>query len=170
MTENTAIILDECGILTTYRGETFVKGAGYIKTYFVPLDDQFNLIKKEQSLDFYRTEDRQRYYTVRNTLLNDAASEYVFTEEDRKGSQSSLFSDILESRNATPSSIFYGEEEDRKQSQASLFSAGNEHRKESEGSIFSVRRPSQDIDSETASYKTDCSEETSVSKESVTLC
>ncbi|KAJ0182648.1 hypothetical protein K1T71_002017 [Dendrolimus kikuchii] len=66
VTENTAIILDECDILTTYRGETFVKGAGYIKTYFVPLDEHFNLIRKQQSLDFYRVEDRQRYYELRN--------------------------------------------------------------------------------------------------------
>ncbi|CAH2050190.1 unnamed protein product, partial [Iphiclides podalirius] len=48
VTENTAILLDGCGVLTSYRGETFVKGPGYIKTYFVPLDENFNLIKKDQ--------------------------------------------------------------------------------------------------------------------------
>lgn len=73
VTENTAIILDECGILTTYRGETFVKGAGYIKTYFVPLDEHFNLIRKENSLDFYRIEDRTRYYDIRNNILGESS-------------------------------------------------------------------------------------------------
>lgn len=53
VTENTAVILDECGILTTYRGETFVKGRGYIKTYFVPLDENYNLIKKQDSINYY---------------------------------------------------------------------------------------------------------------------
>ncbi|KAH9631463.1 hypothetical protein HF086_004624 [Spodoptera exigua] len=65
VTENTAIILDECDILTTCRGETFVKGAGYVKTYFVPLDENFNLIKKKNSMDFYRIEDRSRYFAVK---------------------------------------------------------------------------------------------------------
>lgn len=74
VTEKTAIILDECGILTTYRGETFVKGAGYIKTYFVPLDENFNLIKKENSINFYRIEDRTRYYNARNSILEDNIS------------------------------------------------------------------------------------------------
>lgn len=77
MTENTAIILDECDILTTYRGETFVKGAGYIKTYFVPLDEHFNLIRKQQSLDFYRIEDRQRYYELRNNNVFGSSMEEV---------------------------------------------------------------------------------------------
>ncbi|XP_049880355.1 adenylate cyclase type 2-like isoform X2 [Pectinophora gossypiella] len=69
VTENTAKILDDCGILTTYRGETFVKGAGYIRTYFVPLDEDFNLIKKDKCMIFYRTEDRNRYYNVKNEIL-----------------------------------------------------------------------------------------------------
>ncbi|KOB71252.1 Adenylate cyclase type 2 [Operophtera brumata] len=71
VTENTAIILDECDILTTYRGETFVKGAGYIKTYFVPLDENFNLIKKQQSMDYYRVQDRTRYFNIKNSLYNE---------------------------------------------------------------------------------------------------
>lgn len=82
VTENTAYILDECGILTTYRGETFVKGAGNIKTYFVPLDTNYNLIKKEHSMDYYRTEDRSRYYHLKNTLFNDDS----WTEDDRSES------------------------------------------------------------------------------------
>lgn len=78
--------MDECGILTTYRGETFVKGAGYIKTYFVPLDENFGLIKKEQSMDYYRINDRNRYYHLKNTLLN---SDDSSTEDDI--SQSSTY-------------------------------------------------------------------------------
>lgn len=75
VTENTAILLDECDILTTYRGETFVKGAGYIKTYYVPLDENFNLIKKDQSLHYYRLEDRNRYYNLRNTNFEEPYSD-----------------------------------------------------------------------------------------------
>ncbi|XP_026319728.1 adenylate cyclase type 2-like [Hyposmocoma kahamanoa] len=71
VTENTAYILDECGILTTYRGETFVKGAGYIKTYFVPLDEKFCLIKKEQSMEYYRIHDKSRYCHLKNAVLSD---------------------------------------------------------------------------------------------------
>ncbi|XP_068626941.1 adenylyl cyclase X E-like [Battus philenor] len=69
VTENTALLLDACGILTTYRGETFVKGPGYIKTYFVPLDENFNLIKKDQSDNYYRRiSNRKRYYSIRDDL------------------------------------------------------------------------------------------------------
>lgn len=46
MTENTAIVLDRQGILTQYRGKTFVKGVDYVRTYFVPLDEEFNMINK----------------------------------------------------------------------------------------------------------------------------
>lgn len=42
-----------------------MKGAGYVKTYFVPLDENFNLIKKKNSMDFYRIEDRSRYFAVK---------------------------------------------------------------------------------------------------------
>ncbi|XP_063838867.1 adenylate cyclase type 7-like isoform X1 [Ostrinia nubilalis] len=89
VTENTAIILDECGILTTYRGETFVKGAGYIKTYFVPLDENFNLIRKENSLDFYRIEDRTRYYDIRNNILGDTSSNNSYAYESTLDDMSS---------------------------------------------------------------------------------
>ncbi|XP_032529331.1 adenylate cyclase type 7-like isoform X1 [Danaus plexippus] len=70
VTENTAIILDECGILTSYRGETFVKGRGYIKTYFVPLDENFNLVKKENSSEYFKNDERQRYFYARPTMLS----------------------------------------------------------------------------------------------------
>ncbi|KAL4716592.1 hypothetical protein ACJJTC_010256 [Scirpophaga incertulas] len=73
VTENTALILDECGVLTSYRGETFVKGAGYIKTYFVPLDDTFNLVRKENSRNFYAKDD-QRHYSIRNSLFSSSSS------------------------------------------------------------------------------------------------
>ncbi|XP_063899611.1 adenylyl cyclase X E isoform X2 [Helicoverpa armigera] len=77
VTENTAIILDECGILTTCRGETFVKGAGYIKTYFVPLDENFNLIKKKDSMDFYRIEDRSRYFLMRANTFSTGSNDRI---------------------------------------------------------------------------------------------
>lgn len=97
VTENTAIILDECGILTTCRGETFVKGAGYIKTYYVPLSENFNLIKKKNSMDFYRIEDRSRYYAVRARKFSnhsDSSSVYGYsTFNVRKSSFNSLATD-----------------------------------------------------------------------------
>ncbi|KAJ8736494.1 hypothetical protein PYW08_007150 [Mythimna loreyi] len=74
VTENTAFILDECGILTTCRGETFVKGPGYIKTYFVPLDENFNLIKKKNCMDFYRIEDRSRYFAIKASRFSDTST------------------------------------------------------------------------------------------------
>ena len=79
VTENTATILDECGILTTCRGETFVKGAGYIKTYYVPLNENFNLIKKMNSMDFYRIEDRNRYFAIKaRKFSNNSNSSSVY--------------------------------------------------------------------------------------------
>ncbi|KAG6447320.1 hypothetical protein O3G_MSEX004919 [Manduca sexta] len=77
VTENTAIILDECDVLTMYRGETFVKGAGYIKTYFVPLDENFSLIRKQDSSEYYRTEDSNRYYNLGNSnfIIDDEIQE-----------------------------------------------------------------------------------------------
>ncbi|CAH0766963.1 unnamed protein product [Diatraea saccharalis] len=80
VTENTALILEECGVLTACRGETFVKGAGYVKTYFVPLDDHFNLIKTEDSILYYRKENRNRYNNLINGFddVSDATSVYSF--------------------------------------------------------------------------------------------
>ncbi|CAK1601809.1 unnamed protein product [Parnassius mnemosyne] len=76
VTENTALLLDECGILTLYRGETFVKGRGYIKTYFVPLDENFNLIKKDRSADYYYSmANRKRHYSIRDEYLSDVSNE-----------------------------------------------------------------------------------------------
>ena len=70
MTENTAIILDECGILTTYRGETFVKGRGYIKTYFVPLDENYNLVKKQDSFNYYNAGVIGRNHNLTHSALS----------------------------------------------------------------------------------------------------
>lgn len=87
VTENTAIILDECDILTTYRGEIFVKGAGYIKTFFVPLDENFNLIKKQQSMDYYRVQDRTRYYDIKSILPDDTFNSFNDTlDSESQGS------------------------------------------------------------------------------------
>ncbi|KPI97532.1 Adenylate cyclase type 2 [Papilio xuthus] len=88
VTENTALLLDSCGVLTLYRGETFVKGPGYIKTYFVPLDENFNLIKKEQSSEYYNSlADRKRYYSVRDdssdVSYETAPKSTQFTAHDR---------------------------------------------------------------------------------------
>lgn len=110
MTENTATILDECDILTTCRGETFVKGAGYIKTYYVPLDENFNLIKKKNSMDFYRIEDRNRYYAVKaRKFSNNSSSSSVYgysTFDVRRSSGNSAATDdsvdTEHARTATP--------------------------------------------------------------------
>ncbi|XP_073957478.1 adenylyl cyclase X E-like isoform X2 [Choristoneura fumiferana] len=73
VTENTARILDECGILTMYRGETFVKGAGYIKTFFVPLDENFDLVKREVCPNYnVGLGYRNRYYSSRNITSSES--------------------------------------------------------------------------------------------------
>jgi hypothetical protein len=79
VTENTAKILEECGVITGYRGETFVKGAGYIKTYFVPLDENFNLIRKEHSIDFHSKGERNRHYSIRNSCIGSSSSDTAST-------------------------------------------------------------------------------------------
>lgn len=44
--EETSLIINELGYVCEYRGEIFVKGKmGLTKTYFVKLDDEFNLMK-----------------------------------------------------------------------------------------------------------------------------
>lgn len=70
-------MLEECGIITRYRGKTFVKGAGYIRTYYVPLDEQFNLVYKENSAEFFRKEDHHTpyYYNIRNSMFSETSSE-----------------------------------------------------------------------------------------------
>jgi hypothetical protein len=68
VTENTANILEECGIVTIYRGETFVKGAGYIKTFFVPLDENYDLVKKDVCL----IKNRNRHYSARNITSSES--------------------------------------------------------------------------------------------------
>lgn len=99
VTENTAIILDECDILTTCRGETFVKGAGYIKTYFVPLDENFNLIMKENSMNYYRVQDRARYFSIRNSMYDDNLYEIRKMSYDSVGT----YSYISDTGTVTPS-------------------------------------------------------------------
>ncbi|KAH8276409.1 hypothetical protein KR018_005161, partial [Drosophila ironensis] len=51
VTEETASILSEYGISTTYRGMTFVKGVGEIPTYFVDIDDNFQFIRLPQNVE-----------------------------------------------------------------------------------------------------------------------
>ncbi|GBP13221.1 hypothetical protein EVAR_93171_1 [Eumeta japonica] len=80
--EKGRIQADECGILTTYRGKTFVKGAGYIRTYFVPLDEDFNLIKKENSDDFYKSQfNEERFSFELDNILHRSISEYGVVED-----------------------------------------------------------------------------------------
>lgn len=52
-----------------------MKGAGYIKTYFVPLDENFNLIKKQDCLNYYRIHDRARYYNLRKCNFGDISDD-----------------------------------------------------------------------------------------------
>lgn len=105
MTETTALILDECGVLTTYRGQTFVKGAGYIRTYFVPLDDNFHLIRKENSLQFYRSADRDRYYNIRNVIMTETDVDEVDIDAENSNFNVRQLSQDDSSDSATGSEI-----------------------------------------------------------------
>lgn len=108
VTENTAIILEECGIITRYRGKTFVKGAGYIRTYFVPLDENYNLIKKENSADYFRTQDRAHYYSIRNEMFNETDEEDVITKTELKLHKPLLNGDIH--KDISPNSLHFEED------------------------------------------------------------
>lgn len=47
--EDTAEIIHKLGYVCEYRGEIFIKGKeGLTKTYFVKLDEKFNLVKENQ--------------------------------------------------------------------------------------------------------------------------
>lgn len=105
VTETTALILDECGVLTTYRGQTFVKGAGYIRTYFVPLDDNFHLIRKENSLQFYRSADRDRYYNIRNVIMTETDVDEVDIDAENSNFNVRQLSQDDSSDSATGSEI-----------------------------------------------------------------
>ncbi|KAM3967587.1 adenylyl cyclase X E-like [Aphomia sociella] len=74
VTENTALILEECGIYTMYRGETFVKGAGYIKTYYVPLNENLDLVRLDQFNTYYNTDIRNQY-DIRDNMNGYTSSE-----------------------------------------------------------------------------------------------
>ncbi|XP_059048052.1 adenylyl cyclase X E-like [Achroia grisella] len=80
VTENTALLLEDCGILTTYRGETLVKGAGYIKTYFVPLDEQLNPVRMEKSHDYYQRIEQKNQFDIRNSINSYSSSEYAVSD------------------------------------------------------------------------------------------
>lgn len=84
VTEETAMILDECGIVTMYRGETFVKGAGYIKTFFVPLDESYDLVKRDLCTGY-----RNRHYSVRNITSSESDYDPDFPVNTRQLSGSS---------------------------------------------------------------------------------
>lgn len=90
VTENTAIILDECGILTTYRGETFVKGRGYIRTYFVPLDEHFNLVKKQNSYAYYNSDKIGRQFSARSSKITFTSDESETIETISENSTSNI--------------------------------------------------------------------------------
>ncbi|CAH0724707.1 unnamed protein product, partial [Brenthis ino] len=93
VTENTAIILDECGILTTYRGETFVKGRGYIKTYFVPLDEHFNLVKKQHSFEYYNSDKIGRQFRPSKITLTSDETETIETVSENSTNDIKLSAD-----------------------------------------------------------------------------
>ncbi|XP_013194746.2 adenylate cyclase type 7 isoform X2 [Amyelois transitella] len=105
VTENTAFILDECGILTSFRGETFVKGAGYIKTYFVPLDENYNLVRKKRSSDYCK-KDFTAYYSARNSVDEDVSSDSetfgTKSQYSVRNGGLSVHDDISLSRTVTP--------------------------------------------------------------------
>lgn len=77
--------------MTMYRGETFVKGAGYIKTFFVPLDENFDLIKREVCPNYnVGVGYRKRYYSSRN--ITSSESDYD-PESPTYARQLSVYSD-----------------------------------------------------------------------------
>ncbi|XP_052738694.1 adenylate cyclase type 2-like [Bicyclus anynana] len=87
VTENTAKILEECGIITQCRGEVFIKGRGLIKTYFVPLDDEFNLVKQNLcTLDYLKFNDKGPPYQARTTLASGASAETGIFESSSQNS------------------------------------------------------------------------------------
>ncbi|CAH2239534.1 jg21538 [Pararge aegeria aegeria] len=87
VTENTAKILEECGILTQCRGEVLIKGRGLIKTYFVPLDDEFNLVKQNIcNLDYFKYNEKGGPYEARTTLLSGASEETGIFESTSQNS------------------------------------------------------------------------------------
>jgi hypothetical protein len=48
--EPTARLIESQGIKCVCRGMTFVKGKGEVITYFVPTDEEFNLLSNESSV------------------------------------------------------------------------------------------------------------------------
>lgn len=62
--------MEECGIITQNRGKTFVKGAGYVRTYYVPLDEDYNLIYKENSSTYYRSIEKNNYPSLSSSGTN----------------------------------------------------------------------------------------------------
>lgn len=50
--EDTAEIIQKLGYVCEYRGEIFIKGKeGLTKTYFVKLDDDYNLVKSNKYVE-----------------------------------------------------------------------------------------------------------------------
>lgn len=54
LTEESAQILNEYGISSTYRGMTFVKGVGEIPTYFLDIDEKLDFVLLEEDDVFER--------------------------------------------------------------------------------------------------------------------
>lgn len=49
--EETAIVIQELGYQCQFRGKVMVKGIGEARTYFVCLDENYNLIKINDQRD-----------------------------------------------------------------------------------------------------------------------
>ncbi|XP_034128891.1 adenylyl cyclase X E-like isoform X1 [Drosophila guanche] len=79
VTEETAVLLREFGIVCNYRGKTYVKGPGQIPTYFVAIDDNNNFI----TVDAKRTPRRERRQRVASLSDNESLGGYLrFDDED----------------------------------------------------------------------------------------
>ncbi|XP_070133535.1 adenylyl cyclase X E-like [Drosophila bipectinata] len=77
VTEESALILIEYGISSTFRGMTYVKGVGEIPTYFLDIDDEYNFVLLEEEEAF---EQRQSVKSLRSTVSHNVhydASSYV---------------------------------------------------------------------------------------------
>ncbi|XP_026758695.2 adenylate cyclase type 2-like [Galleria mellonella] len=105
VTENTALILEDCGILTTYRGETLVKGAGYIKTYYVPLDEHLNPVRIEKSNDYYKRIEKKNQYEIRDSIYSYTSSECEVSDTQSQNITHNIevTSDTVDSNDGTES-------------------------------------------------------------------
>lgn len=77
LTEESAKILIEYGISSTYRGMTYVKGVGHIPTYFVDIDNKLNFVLLEEEQDVFK---HQSQRSIRSALSSNIHNIHVDQE------------------------------------------------------------------------------------------